>query len=144
MSHKTLIGGTAYEISGGKTLVNGTAYSIDKGKTLVGGTAYEVGFGGFDVIIDLGNVTIKKMIPTMSTCFTTISLGELPSGYDTLTHAIVDGVMYELTLADTTAGYLYTLPNDSVFQVTINTSAKSAIVVSYKEGTYNIQLGILS
>lgn len=45
MAHKTLIGGTAYEISGGKPLVNGTAYSIDKGKTLVGGTAYEVGFG---------------------------------------------------------------------------------------------------
>lgn len=44
MAHKTLIGGTAYEISGGKTLVNGTAYSIDKGKTLVDGTAYEVGF----------------------------------------------------------------------------------------------------
>lgn len=44
MAHKTLIDGTAYEISGGKTLVNGTAYSIDKGKTLVGGTAYEVGF----------------------------------------------------------------------------------------------------
>lgn len=44
MGHKTLIGGTAYEISGGKTLVNGTAYSIDKGKALVGGTAYEVGF----------------------------------------------------------------------------------------------------
>ena len=44
MAHKTLIGGTAYEISGGKTLVDGTAYSIDKGKTLVGGTAYEVGF----------------------------------------------------------------------------------------------------
>lgn len=44
MAHKTLIGGTAYEISGGKTLVNGTAYSIDNGKTLVDGTAYEVGF----------------------------------------------------------------------------------------------------
>ena len=44
MAHKTLIGGTAYEISGGKTLIGGTAYSIAKGKTLVGGTAYEVGF----------------------------------------------------------------------------------------------------
>ena len=44
MAHKTLIGGTAYEIDGGKTLIGGTAYSIDKGKTLVGGTAYEVGF----------------------------------------------------------------------------------------------------
>lgn len=46
MAHKTLIGGTAYEISGGKTLVDGTAYSIKNGKTLVDGTAYEVGFGG--------------------------------------------------------------------------------------------------
>ena len=44
MGHKTLIGGTAYEISGGKTLVGGTAYSIDKGKTMVGGTAYEIAF----------------------------------------------------------------------------------------------------
>ena len=44
MAHKTLIGGTAYEISGGKALINGTGYGIDKGKTLVGGTAYEVEF----------------------------------------------------------------------------------------------------
>ena len=45
MSHKTMIDGVAYEVSGGKTLVDGTAYSIKNGKTLVGGTAYEVGFG---------------------------------------------------------------------------------------------------
>ena len=44
MAHKTLIGGTAYEIDGGKALVGATAYEIDKGKALVGGTAYEVGF----------------------------------------------------------------------------------------------------
>ena len=44
MSHKTMIDGVAYEISGGKTLVNGTAYKIDKGKTLVGGTAYTISF----------------------------------------------------------------------------------------------------
>lgn len=44
MAHKTLINGTAYEITGGRTLVNGTGYSIDKGKTLVDGTAYGVGF----------------------------------------------------------------------------------------------------
>ena len=53
MAHKTLIGGTAYEISGGRTLVNGTGYSIDKGKTLVGGTAYEIGF--YPVITITGN-----------------------------------------------------------------------------------------
>lgn len=45
MAHKTLIGGTAYEIKGGRTLVNGTDYDIKAGKTLVGGTAYDVSFG---------------------------------------------------------------------------------------------------
>lgn len=45
MAGKTLIGGTAYEISGGKTLIGGTAYSIAGGKTLVGGTAYDISFG---------------------------------------------------------------------------------------------------
>lgn len=44
MAHKALIGGAAYEITGGKTLIDGTAYSIKSGKTLVGGTVYEVGF----------------------------------------------------------------------------------------------------
>ena len=44
MAHKTLIDGTAYEISGGRTLVDGTTYSIDKGKTLVDGTAHEISF----------------------------------------------------------------------------------------------------
>ena len=54
MAHKTLIGGTAYEITGGKALVNGTGYSIDKGKTLVGGTAYEVGFASWPDDLDTG------------------------------------------------------------------------------------------
>lgn len=44
MAHKTLIGGTAYEISGGKTLVGGTSYSIDKGKTMVDGTVHNIDF----------------------------------------------------------------------------------------------------
>lgn len=65
MAHKTLIGGTAYEISGGKTLVNGTAYKIEKGKTLVGGTAYELGVmvtitinGGTDAFYSFAEVSI--------------------------------------------------------------------------------------
>lgn len=53
MAHKTLIGGTSYEISGGKTLVNGTAYSISGGKTLVGGTAYNIGFNSGTPVGDL-------------------------------------------------------------------------------------------
>ena len=45
MGHKTLIGGTAYDIKGGKTLINGTAYDIKKGVTLIGGTGYDISFG---------------------------------------------------------------------------------------------------
>lgn len=44
MAHKTLIGGTAYEVSGGKTRIGGTAYSIKNGKTLVNGTSYDISF----------------------------------------------------------------------------------------------------
>lgn len=45
MGHKTLIGGTAYDIKGGKTLINGTAYDIKKGVTLIDGTGYDISFG---------------------------------------------------------------------------------------------------
>lgn len=55
MAHKTLIGGTAYEITGGKTLVDGTAYSIKNGKTLVDGTVYEVGFAEMATITITGD-----------------------------------------------------------------------------------------
>jgi hypothetical protein len=50
MAHKTLINGTAYEITGGKTLVGGTAYEITGGKTLVDGTVRDIEFGD-------GNIT---------------------------------------------------------------------------------------
>lgn len=45
MAHRILIGGTTYEIAGGKTLVNGSGYNIAGGKTLVNGTAYDISFG---------------------------------------------------------------------------------------------------
>ena len=45
MAHKTLVNGTAYEVTGGKCLVNGTVYSIKKGRTLIGGTGYDITFG---------------------------------------------------------------------------------------------------
>lgn len=44
MSHKTIIGGTAYDVKGGKCLVNGTSYDIKKGRTLIGGTGYDITF----------------------------------------------------------------------------------------------------
>lgn len=44
MAHKTLIGGTAYALKGGRDLIGGTGYSIKSGKTLIGGTAYDIQF----------------------------------------------------------------------------------------------------
>ena len=44
MAHKTLIGGTAYEIKGGRDLIGGTSYSIKKGRTLIGGAGYDITF----------------------------------------------------------------------------------------------------
>lgn len=45
MAHKTLINGTAYEVTGGRTLIDGTGYSIAGGRTLVNGTGYDISFG---------------------------------------------------------------------------------------------------
>lgn len=44
MAHKALVGGTAFDISGGKTMVGGTNYSINNGRTLIGGTGYDIAF----------------------------------------------------------------------------------------------------
>ena len=41
-THKTLIGGTAYEVKAGKCLINGTAYAIQKGRTLINSTGYDI------------------------------------------------------------------------------------------------------
>jgi hypothetical protein len=43
-AHKTLVGGTAYTVKGGKCMVNGTVYNILKGRTLIGGTGYDITF----------------------------------------------------------------------------------------------------
>lgn len=45
MAHKTLIGGTAYDVKGGRTLLGGTGYNIKGGRTLLGGTGYNISFG---------------------------------------------------------------------------------------------------
>lgn len=55
MGHKTLIGGTAYDIKGGKTLIDGTAYDIKKGVTLIGGTGYDISFQGEPVPVYISN-----------------------------------------------------------------------------------------
>lgn len=44
MAHKTLIGGTVHDTSGGKVMVGGTVYGIQNGKTMVDGTVREIAF----------------------------------------------------------------------------------------------------
>ena len=91
MSHKTMIDGVAYEISGGKTLVNGTAYSIDKGKTLIGGTAYEVGFGSYNPVF--ANNTWEQII---SAC----QNNEVPDAWvvGNTKNMAVDGTNYKIDI----------------------------------------------
>lgn len=96
MAHKTLIGGTAYEIGGGKTLVNGTAYSIDKGKTLVGGTAYEVGFGGnFVCLCDLGTFNVELNSNQSVGGYTKSNIAVDMFDYNKVTHFVVNGDAFE-------------------------------------------------
>ena len=56
-NHKTLIGGTGYEISCGRTLIDGTGYSVSKGRTLVGGTGYDIAFG-----VPLGSIAEESIV----------------------------------------------------------------------------------
>ena len=58
MSHKTLIDGTGYNISGGNTLVGGTGYGVSGGKTLIDGTGFNVNFKSATQIRDLPIGTI--------------------------------------------------------------------------------------
>lgn len=44
MAGKPLIGGTAYDITGGTCLKDGTSYSVKNGKVLISGTEYDISF----------------------------------------------------------------------------------------------------
>lgn len=58
MAHKSLIGGTAYTIKGGRTLIGGTGYDLSKGRTLIGGTGYDISFGVQPLIVYDGGDTV--------------------------------------------------------------------------------------
>lgn len=105
MAHKALIGGTAYEISGGKTLVGGTAYSVDNGKTLVGGTAYPIEFAekvNISLVINPAHGLDNLVIACAS--------------------ATIDGSTYDGKSDNTTLQ----LPVGSVIQLTIKAGGKGA------------------
>lgn len=67
MAHKVMIGGTVYEVKGGKCLVNGTGYTIQKGRTLVNGTGYDVSFAGGPIAVTItGNGAQGQVYATIA------------------------------------------------------------------------------
>lgn len=127
MAHKTLIGGTAYEISGGKTLVNGTAYSIDKGKTLVGGTAYEVGF------VELVTVKISQndmFAPNTDAARVTID-GQVYDGSETVELLLPVGTKIDCYV---TASYS---ANSTTTNIKLNSQTVGTIDSSLKYAEYS-------
>ena len=59
MAHKTLIGGTAYEIKGGRDLIGGTGYAKKKGRVLVNGTGYDIPFSSG---IPIGTIPVGSVV----------------------------------------------------------------------------------
>jgi hypothetical protein len=132
MAHKTLVGGTAYEISGGKTLVNGTAYSVSGGKTLVNGTAYEVGFGGAMYTIKLSH-TISRNGDTYTTTRWNAEVAKI----------IINGQIYdgsletELLLEEGTIIECYVNSSNTSGMIEINNQAVAQVTTADVPVTYN-------
>lgn len=70
-AHKTLVGGTAYTVKGGKCMVDGTVYNILKGRTLIGGTGYDINFEPDVSLTWYFNQTLSIPVSTTSTTFST-------------------------------------------------------------------------
>ncbi len=61
MGQKVEVGGTGYDLKGGKPLIGGTAYAIKKGRTLVGGTGYDISLLSGTPISDLPVGSVVKI-----------------------------------------------------------------------------------
>lgn len=133
MAHKTLIGGTAYEIGGGKTLVNGTGYSIDKGKTLVGGTAYEVGFAEMVTIVITGSGGDYACVIFDGVTYDSAATLEVPIGTN-----------LQLKIVDETGGgaYVYIVNGEDDFDYYYTNGLESRVVDYTVVGDVSIELKI--
>lgn len=59
MAHKTLIGGTSYNVKSGRTLINGTGYNVKKGIALIDGSKHIIDFG-----TPIGEFAVKTSVFT--------------------------------------------------------------------------------
>ena len=144
MAHKSLVGGTAYDISGGRTLVGGTGYSISKGRTLVGGTGYDIAFS-FDITVTSQGISLSSSYKPG--CYVVIN-GEkvyskgtytaqagvpikLVCGYFGVSYTnsiIIDGVTVATSKGNTWCEYEYTPKED----ISIKLSSTYDVVISKK------------
>lgn len=91
-THKTLVNGTAYEVTGGKCMVDGTVYSIKKGRTLIGGTGYDITFApAYDPVF--ANNTWEQII---AACHN----NEVPDTWKVADHKpmTINGVDYQIDI----------------------------------------------
>lgn len=79
MAHKTLIGGTAYEIKGGRDLIGGTGYAKKSGKALINGTAYDIKFGPDGYVISFSGANAAAYI----------KYGDITYGYGAVSPIVV-------------------------------------------------------
>lgn len=93
MAHKALIGGTAYDITGGRTLISGTGYDITKGRTLIGGTGYNINFATTplqDFVALMADATLQTQAGRNSSSTGTVTLSGIQAS-DRYIFAFCDG-----------------------------------------------------
>lgn len=101
MSHKTMIGGTRYDIQSGRTTVSGTVYSVQNGRVMTGGTLWNIPFGA--PVLRLGQdnpcgATVKlEDVGQYQLTVSDVPTGETAAGWLELTK---NGVLYRLQPGD--------------------------------------------
>ena len=158
MGHKTLINGTAYEITSGRILINGTVYSVDKGKTRVGGTGYDIQIG-FESLLDFGTITLtqgtanysyNEIIPTpeidFSLCDTLVVNGVAYAVVYTYSESSIQEIhRFGLINTSTTEALSEENPYQCIVSCRQNGEQKEwrGVFQSYIGGTYEVSLGRL-
>lgn len=133
MAHKTLIGGTAYEIGGGKTLIGGTAYAIKGGKTMVGGTVRNISFDTQISTLSVGS-SVFMNVSEVRKEFIVVHQGLPSSVYDSscdgtwlmMKHAWNTGEKFDAVSHDYADSSLHFLM-DTIFYGYLDSGVKSAV-----------------
>jgi hypothetical protein len=136
MAHKTRIGGTNYNIVGGKTKIQGTGYNITGGKTRIQGTGYNISFAPPPLTIEQLFASVTGVFPKN---YSGREIRDIPAsaqpyyvfalanGYCSITEITCDG-------SSTTILNTYGTTNQSEVQISNNTSAAR---VSLNSAAYN-------